>query len=580
MDVHPTRPSAKDAGGKDLHTKELDQKTLELSPPSISESGQEDRKVGLVEGSGPGISSEVGSVLRNRLRVAAVLLAAGQFAFLIWSTISIELLEKPGHLFVYITHWISTLTCGFAALALCRRCEHSLSKLRAFEYTIFLVVGSFFGVLQYVHLVNMPLSESSLPRSLGAWQLLIFTYALLIPNTWRRALPILLLCAIAPHVITATAVLTDHEAYSLFQKEPTILVEYMLSSCITFGVALVGIHSINQLRTEAYVAKQVGQYRLKRLIGSGGMGEVYLAEHRMMKRPCAIKVIRPEKSGDPLTLARFEREVRTIAKLSHWNNIDIYDYGRTADDTFYYVMEFLPGLNLNDLVKRYGPLAPERVVYLMRQACDALNEAHKLGLVHRDIKPANVFAAIRGGLYDVTKVLDFGLAKPITSTEGSGITQEGHITGSPLYMSPEQATGDTEPDARSDIYSLGAVMYYLLTGRPPFDYEKPLKVIIAHAHEEAPSIASLRPGLPDDLIKIVMRCLEKNPDDRFQDAEHLLLALDDCSVARCWNRTKAARWWEETCAGGNCDWESAVASPADEFATGISHTIQSASTRV
>jgi serine/threonine-protein kinase len=548
--------------------------TIELTTPPVSDSsGPQNRQVNLVTGSGPGLSGEVTSVLRNRLRMASILLACGQLAFLIWGTIEAEFLEKPEYTIVYVMHCVSTFSCFYAAYALCRKCEHSLAKLRAFEFFIFLVVAVFFSFVQYTAMVEMA-DKGFLPRNMGPWQTLIFTYALLIPNTWRRALPLLLVCAFAPEVIAGLVVATNAKALELLLHDPTIIVEYLLGSGITFGVAIVGIHSINQLRTEAFEAKQVGQYRLKRLLGSGGMGEVYLAEHRMMKRPCAIKIIRPDKAGDPLTLARFEREVRTIAKLSHWNNIDIYDYGRTQDGTFYYVMEFLPGLNLNELVKRYGPMAPERVVYLMRQACDALNEAHKLGLVHRDIKPANIFSAIRGGLYDVTKVLDFGLAKPIAASEGSGITQEGHITGSPLYMSPEQATGDTEPDARSDIYSLGAVMYYMLTGRPPFDYEKPLKVIIAHAHDTVPPLKNYRPGLPEDLVKIVMRSLEKNPDDRFQDAEHLMLALDSCSVARGWNRIKAAQWWDEACADGACHWEPASSTEAD-----ASLTIESATTK-
>jgi eukaryotic-like serine/threonine-protein kinase len=241
--------------------------------------------------------------------------------------------------------------------------------------------------------------------------------------------------------------------------------------------------TINTLRTEAYRAKQLGQYKLKRLIGSGGMGDVYLAEHQLMKRPCAIKVIRAEKAGDPKVLARFEREVQATAKLSHWNSIDIFDYGRADDGTFYYVMEFLPGMNLAELIRRYGPMPASRVIHLVRQACDALQEAHEVGLVHRDIKPANIFAAVRGGQYDVAKLLDFGLAKPVANLEEDQITQEGTITGSPLYMSPEQAVGDREPDARSDIYAMGAVIYYLLTGKPPFDDERPMKVLIAHAHQ-------------------------------------------------------------------------------------------------
>ena len=200
------------------------------------------------------------------------------------------------------------------------------------------------------------------------------------------------------------------------------------------------------------------------------MGEVYLAEHQLLKRPCAIKLIRPDRAGDPRALARFEREVRTTARLSHPNTVEIYDYGRTEDGTFYYVMEYLSGLSLADLVERHGPLPPGRAIYLLRQACGALAEAHAAGLVHRDLKPANIFAARRGGLHDVAKLLDFGLvlptAEPVAPPSSAGTAT---IAGSPLYMAPEQATGDARPDARSDLYGLGAVAYYLLTGRAPFE---------------------------------------------------------------------------------------------------------------
>ena len=211
------------------------------------------------------------------------------------------------------------------------------------------------------------------------------------------------------------------------------------------------------------------------------MGHVYLAEHRLLKRPCAIKLIHPDRAGDAHTLARFEREVRMTAQLSHWNTIEIFDYGRTDDGTFFYVMEYLPGFSLQDLLDRYGPLPAERVVHLLRQLCQALREAHQVGLIHRDIKPANVFAAKRGGLYDVVKLLDFGLVKPVGENPSVSLSQEGGISGTPLYMSPEQARGQSDLDGRSDIYSLGAVAYTLLTGRPPFEGTNPIDVVISHA---------------------------------------------------------------------------------------------------
>jgi serine/threonine-protein kinase len=243
-------------------------------------------------------------------------------------------------------------------------------------------------------------------------------------------------------------------------------------------------------------------------------------------------------------LARFEREVQATAKLSHWNTVDIFDYGRTEDGTFYYVMEYLPGMNLSELVRNYGPLPTPRALHLVRQVANALSEAHDLGLVHRDIKPANIFSAIRGGRYDVAKLLDFGLAKPLIQAADAQITQEGAITGSPLYMSPEQATGDHEPDARSDIYALGAVMYFLLTGRPPFDDEKPMRVLIAHAHEQPQPPSQHNPNVPEDVELVVMRCLQKDPRDRYQSAAELVAAIEDCDDYGRWSRDDAREWWQ------------------------------------
>jgi serine/threonine-protein kinase len=261
-----------------------------------------------------------------------------------------------------------------------------------------------------------------------------------------------------------------------------------------------------------------------------------------MKRPCAIKLIRPHRAGDPKMLARFEREVHATAQLSHWNTIEIFDYGRSANGDFYYVMEYLPGLSLSALVRRYGPLPPGRVIFLLRQVCDALREAHGVGLIHRDIKPGNIFSAHRGGVYDVAKLLDFGLVKPIAEIESAQLTMEGAMTGSPHYMSPEQAMEGTA-DARSDIYALGATAYFLLTGQPPFDDEKALKVILAHASEKVIPPSELQTDVPHDLEQVVLQCLEKSPSDRFQSVEQLDAALAACESAGQWTREDARRWW-------------------------------------
>jgi serine/threonine-protein kinase len=213
-------------------------------------------------------------------------------------------------------------------------------------------------------------------------------------------------------------------------------------------------------------------------------------------------------------------------------------------------MEYLPGLNLGDLVRQCGPLPAERVIYLLSQICVALSEAHAAGLIHRDIKPANVFAAKRGGLYDVAKVLDFGLAKPLTEADSIQLTQEGTITGSPLFMSPEQATGDGEPDARSDIYSVGALAYFLLAARPPFDDQRPIKVLLAHAHEEPAPLSRLQSGVPEDLERVVLRCLAKRPEHRFQSAAEMAAALGGCAAAGRWTQEAAARWWRDHASRG------------------------------
>jgi serine/threonine-protein kinase len=314
-----------------------------------------------------------------------------------------------------------------------------------------------------------------------------------------------------------------------------------------------------------FAAKQLGQYRLKQRLGSGGMGEVYLAEHQMMKRPCAVKLIRPDKAVDPRMLARFEREVRATAKLSHWNSIDIYDYGRTSDGTFYYVMEFLPGHNIGEIVDEYGPIEPARTVYLMDQVCAALNEAHGIGLVHRDIKPANIFCAYRGGIFDVAKLLDFGLAKPAVEVgRDVGLTIEGTVTGSPLFMSPEQASGEDRIDARSDIYSLGAVMYYMLTGQPPFPFENPVKVMIAHASHDVVPPRQINPDLSPEFEDVLLRCLEKEPDDRYQDVLALKRALNKLVLDETWNSETAAAWWN--CNG--CPERKRLAAELVEMAAG------------
>ncbi|MDC0935747.1 serine/threonine-protein kinase [Pirellulales bacterium] len=528
------------------------------------------RRVALVAGSDAEPTAEMRSVVRSRLRILAVLLGSGFAAFLAW-----RLLPISGHVegasgggTLLISHIAVTVLLGLVAWKLCATCDLSLPKLRIAESLVVAGPALFFVIISYYRLLTcatMPGGHSHVPNVTTAWVLLIFSYALFVPNAWQRAAAVIGVLAAAPIAVLSVLYFQSPDFAELCRVDGFrgVFTENILTMSLTGVTAVVGVHVIGTLRHEAFVARQLGQYRLKQLLGSGGMGEVYLAEHEMMKRPCAIKVIRPEKAGDPKVLARFEREVQATAKLSHWNSIDIFDYGRTDDGTFYYVMEYLPGHNLGELVDMHGPLPPARIVYLMRQVCDALSEAHEQGLVHRDIKPANVFCAYRGGAFDVAKLLDFGLAKPMSSVESDvGLTQAGAITGSPLFMSPEQATGSDQVDERSDIYSLGAVMYYIAVGRPPFDYDRPIQVMVAHASETVQPPRELRPDLPVELEEVILRCLEKDPEDRFQTVAALSDALAEIPCVPPWTARDAHQWWQDY----GCPQRKALAEQVRELA--------------
>jgi eukaryotic-like serine/threonine-protein kinase len=428
-----------------------------------------------------------------------------------------------------------------------------LGTLRALELTIFGMLAAFFAWLQYdtyhsggIQRAIIPGRESLVFRLVGTsaslrWFLLIVLYGTFIPNTWRRCGAVVGVLATIPIVLMFVGSIVDRSAAAFVLAS---LPEMAILMATATAIAIFGSHKIRELHEKAHEAQRIGQYRLKQLLGFGGMGEVYLAEHVLLRRPCAVKLIRPDQSGDPRSLLRFEREVRATATLTHWNTIEIYDYGHAEDGTFYYVMEYLPGMNLEDLVEQFGPLPPERVVHLMRQVCQALREAHSIGLIHRDIKPSNIFACERGKVHDVAKLLDFGLVKNYgVGNDGVSLTQEGSFAGSPAFMSPEQAAGHHEIDARSDIYNVGAVAYFLLTGEFVFDRQTPLQMLHAHAYEALTPVQEFHETVPNDLQRVILRCLEKDPTKRYQTAAELDKALAACECADDWTMDDAAEWW-------------------------------------
>ena len=314
----------------------------------------------------------------------------------------------------------------------------------------------------------------------------------------------------------------------------------------------VGRH-LYRLGAQVNKARAMGSYELVELIGRGGMGEVWTARHRMLARVSAIKVIRPEMLGvgslgnTNLLLRRFEREARATATLRSPHTVVLYDYGMSGDGSFYYVMELLDGLDLESLVRRFGPQPAARVVFFLRQAAKSLAEAHEKGLVHRDIKPRNIFSCRLGTDYDFVKVLDFGLVK-ISVGEGertlTGLTREGVTTGTPAYMAPEVALGRADIDGRADLYSLGCVGYWLLTGQLVFEGADGMAVVLAHV--QTPPIPPSRRtemAVPRSLEDVILRCLEKDPARRVQTARELAGALDLCRCAEPWTQEDAERWW-------------------------------------
>jgi hypothetical protein len=315
----------------------------------------------------------------------------------------------------------------------------------------------------------------------------------------------------------------------------------LLAAAALFAAMLFMSRQQQKLRAAVLEAKQLGQYTLEEKLGQGGMGTVYKARHAMLRRPTAVKLLDLANMTD-LAVARFEREVQMTSGLTHPNTVAIYDYGRTPEGVFYYAMEYLDGTNLDDLVRKFGPLPEVRVVYLLKQVCGALAEAHATGLVHRDVKPANVFLTRRGGMHDFVKVLDFGLVK-VADAKEANLTSANTVTGTPLYLSPE---GISRPDSvgpPADVYALGAVAYYLLVGQPVFDGKSVVEICMKHLNDEPTPPSARGVSVSPELERLLMKCLAKSPDSRPTKAGALLAMLDDCPTAGQWSAALAAAWW-------------------------------------
>ena len=375
----------------------------------------------------------------------------------------------------------------------------------------------------------------------------ILVYPAIAPTTPGKTLIASLLAAsmdpLAVWVASARGVPVD--------SGPLGLISMFVPNYLCAAVSVVPAHIIRHLGQQVRKARELGGYRLGAVLGSGGMGQVYRAEHRLLARPAAIKVIRPDLLGTGqmrhIALERFKREAKAAAVLRSPHTIDLYDFGVTSDGTFYYVMELLDGISFEDLITRFGPLPAERAAYLMAQACESLAEAHACNIIHRDIKPSNLLTSRMGLTVDFVKVLDFGLVKFDTHDKDRPptLTSPDVATGTPAFMAPEVALGERTADHRLDIYSLGCVLYWLLTGQLVFDGENAIKMMHRHISEDpaAPSRRTELP-IPAELDALVLACLAKRPDERPATATELAERLAAVPFAEPWSGERARRWWE------------------------------------
>jgi eukaryotic-like serine/threonine-protein kinase len=377
----------------------------------------------------------------------------------------------------------------------------------------------------------------------------VLMYAAIIPTAPKKML-IAGLIAVSMNPLSMLIVGRVKDGWSF--GSPWLALVMHQPDFLLVGAAVVISHVVTKLGQQVTKARELGSYQLGELLGRGGMGEVYKARHRMLARPAAIKLIRPEMLGAvddeaaKLAVTRFKREAEAAANLRSQHTVELYDFGVTADGTLYLVMEYLEGMDLETLVRECGPLSTGRIIHILRQVCESLAEAHAIGLVHRDIKPANIHVGRVGLHHDFVKVLDFGLVKEVSSVSigDSMSTVPGQMAlGTPGYMAPEMAVGE-RIDGRADIYALGCVAYYLVTGQIVFEADTAFQMIAKHLQSAPipPSQRTTKPASPE-LERLILKCLAKEPIERPQNAAQLAQSLEFIP-ADPWGEDQARRWWE------------------------------------
>ncbi|MEO8578353.1 MAG: serine/threonine-protein kinase [Gemmatimonadales bacterium] len=477
-------------------------------------------------------SEELRSTLQRRLYAFGWVIVAYNLSAALFGTLSpvMRARSATAPLSVGSSYFYAGLALLFAVITYLVRSgtPRTLTFLRIYEASLFTVGEVLFlalnaydySTLQGIY-EKAPIDIALGMASFSAFQMI--AYGVLIPNPARRvavAMVLITLAAFVPDVWALNAGLLPVSIAGIVFGFKAV------SLSLTGFIIWFGSYRFETVARREAAARELGQYVLGERLGSGGMGEVYRGEHRMLRRPVAIKLISADQAGSAEALARFEREAQATAQLTHPNTVQLFDYGRSDDGTFYCVMELLNGETLEQIVARDGPMDVARAVHVLQQLCGALAEAHDRGLIHRDIKPSNVILGDRGGMPDVAKLLDFGLV----TERGAGstsvtLTQAGSIVGTPEFMSPEQCGEPDEIGQSSDIYSLGALGYFLVAGRSPFAGRNAVQLMAAHLYEVPAPPSTYVEHIPEELAALLMRALAKNPAERFEDARAMASAL-------------------------------------------------------
>jgi eukaryotic-like serine/threonine-protein kinase len=485
--------------------------------------------------------------VRERLALVAKTLFLVSFAFYLFLLASMVLVGGAPFVAVVkgpvaVGHLAASWTMGLLWF-LESRLRLSRASLGTLDASI-VVASGFLSIMTWN-------DEGQILQVLLALTVTIMIRAILVPSRPGRTI-VLSALAFLPTVVVC--IVRHHPTALLPGFTPGYQKQYMTLNTILWSALGTTLATITSrvtygLRRQVAEANELGQYVLEEKIGGGGMGEVWRARHRLLIRPAAIKLIRPQMSGDPeLLLRRFEREARATAALKSPHTVQLYDFGATDDGRLYYVMELLDGMDLDTLVRQYGPLPPERAVHILRQVCSSLQDAHVNGLVHRDIKPANVVVSRAGTTFDFAKVLDFGLVKLDSARKAEDdvkLTTESSAGGTPAFMAPEMVLGLADTDHRVDLYALGCVAYWLLTGKLIFEGKSAVEVMFHHAHTPARRLSTRTElPIPVPLEDLVMECLEKDPSRRPASAEMVSTRLDAVSLQSAWTVERAERWWE------------------------------------